>query len=169
MLWSRLALCLAAAALVGCGFRPLYGERGGHEVTAELARVEVAPIAGELGPELADSLDQALAPLGRGDGGARFRLGVALSQGSTPLVIERDTKVRRYDFLLSARYTLSEAGTGTVVDTGEVRSVTSYNVVESADYATLVAEQSAGRQAAREVSREIIDRLSLYFDSARAR
>ena len=61
MCWSRLALCLAATALVGCGFRPLYGESGGREVTAELAQVEVAPIAGELGPELADSLDQALA------------------------------------------------------------------------------------------------------------
>ena len=169
MWWFRAALCLALAALAGCGFRPLYGESGGREVRAELARVEVAPIAGALGPELAESLEQALAPRGRGDGGARFHLGVALSQGSTPLITERDTKVRRYDFLLSARYTLSEAGTGTVLESGEVRSVTSYNVIESADYATLVAEQSAGRQAAREVSREIIDRLSLYFHGTRGR
>jgi LPS-assembly lipoprotein len=159
-------MILVAAALAGCGFRPLHGDRGGDQIAANLARVEVSEILGNLGPELTDLLDQDLAPRGAG-GRPQFRLSVTLSEGITALVTERDTLVRRYDFDLNARYVLAESGSGTVLEQGDVRTVTSYNIVESADFATLVAEQSAGRRAAREIGRKIVERLTLYFDRRR--
>ncbi len=79
-----------------------------------------------------------------------------------------DTLVRRYDFRLDARYVLSESGSGTVLDQGDLRAVTSYNIIESAVYATLVAEQRAGRHAASEIGRKILERLTLYFDRGRS-
>ncbi len=164
MSWSRnIAIILVAAALAGCGFRPLHGERGGGEIAADLARVEVAEILGNLGPDLADLLNQDLARRGA-DERPQYRLSITLSEGITALVTERDTLVRRYDFHLNARYVLAESGSGTVLDQAAVRTVTSYNIVESADFATLVAEQSAGRRAAREIGRKIVERLTLYFD-----
>jgi LPS-assembly lipoprotein len=164
MWWSRrIAILLVAAALAGCGFQPLHGERGGDEIAASLARIAVSPILGDLGPDLADLLEQELAPRG-GDARTRYRLSVILNENTTALVTERDTLVRRYDFRLNARYVLAESGSGSVLHQGDVRTVTSYNIVESADFATLVAEQSAGRRAAREIGRKIVERLTLYFD-----
>lgn len=169
MWWSRnIAIVLVVAALAGCGFRPLHGERGGVEIAANLARVEVSDILGDLGPELADLLEQDLAPRGAAER-SQYRLGVTLYEGITALVTERDTLVRRYDFQLDAHYVLAESGSGTVLEQGDVRTVTSYNIVESADFATLVAEQSAGRRAAREIGRKIVERLTLYFDRERVR
>jgi hypothetical protein len=123
---------------------------------------------GGFGVEVYGHLNDLLAPTG-GTADSHYRLAVQLLSGSTPLVTERDTRVRRYDFILNARYELSELGTRRVLDQGTARSVTSYNIVEAADFASLAAERGAGRQAAREVSREIVDRLSLYFDGRLAR
>jgi hypothetical protein len=143
--------------------RPLYGTESGPVIVKELAAVEVAPIEGGSGVEVFDQLNDLLAPEGR-NADRHYRLGVELSPGSTPLVTERDTQVRRFNFVLTARYELSELGTGRTLDEGTARSVTSYNIVEAADFASLVAKRGAGSQAAREVSREIVNRLSLYFD-----
>ena len=168
MWWSRhIVIVLVAAALAGCGFRPLHGERASAEIATDLAHVKVTPIIGNLGPDLADLLDRELAPRGAAEK-SRYRLSVLLAEGREALVIEQDTLVRRYDFRLDARYVLSESGSGTVLDQGALRAVTSYNIIESAVYATLVAEQRAGRHAASEIGRKILERLTLYFDRGRS-
>jgi hypothetical protein len=157
---------LVAAALAGCGFHPLHGERASVEIATHLAHVKVAPIIGNLGPTLADFLDQELAPRGTAEK-SRYRLSVLLTEGKEALVIEDNTLVRRYDFNLSVRYVLSESGSGTVLAQGDLRTVTSYNIVESAEYATLIAEQRAGRRATRQIGHKILERLTLYFDRRR--
>ena len=155
----------ALLALAACGFEPLYGRQGGTWVAPELGAVEVAPIDDPLGPELALMLRKDLAPK-RSDNVPRYRLVVQLSKGSIPLVTEKDSQVSRFDYFLAATYSLQPtAGEGTL-DSGSVRTLTSYNIVQGADYAALVAEKSAGREAAREVSRKIVNRLALYFHKA---
>lgn len=172
MSWSRalagsVAWLLAAVILGGCGFEPLYAERDrpGPAVSQELAAIDVARIDDPLGVELRNLILSNIASSAI-DVPTRYQLAIQLSRDKIPLITEPDSQISRFDFVLTANYSLIAKETGTVLATGSVRSATSYNIVEAADFASLVAEQSAGKQAAREASREIVTRLSLYFDRA---
>lgn len=160
LVWALL-LGLTAA----CGFRPLYAERNGQgaSIAGELAAIDVAPIDDPIGVELRNQILTNLAP-SNNDTPARYRLAIQVTRSKVPLITEEDSQISRFDLVLIASYELVAKDTGTVLDDGSVRSATSYNIVEAADFASLVAEQSAGKQAAREASREIVTRISLYFD-----
>jgi len=82
----------------------------------------------------------------------------------TPLIIERDSQIRRFDLNVRARYSLFDIATGGEMHSGAYRATASYNVVESAAFATRMAEEDAARKAAREVSRGIATALALYFE-----
>ncbi len=158
--WLILAIGLGA-----CGFQPLYAERDQQDqaIAQHLAAIDVARIDDPLGVELRNQILGNLAP-SSADIPSRYRLAIQLSHNKIPLITEEDSKISRFDFVLTARYELTAKDTGTVLADGSVSSATSYNIVEAADFASLVAEQSAGKQAAREASREIVTRISLYFD-----
>lgn len=162
---AHLAAAVATASAAACGFRPLYGRHDGVQVSQRLALVDIAPIDHpDLGPALHDALAENLAPTAS-DTGPRYRLAVQLSTSRQAQVTAEDTLTRRFDLLVTARYSLTERGTGASLDDGSVSSTASYNIIDSEPFATLVAEQSAGRQAARELGREIVNRLALYFAS----
>lgn len=162
---ARLAAIAAAAGASACGFRPLYGRHDGVQVSRALGQVDIAPIDHpELGPALHDALAQNLAPRAS-DSRPRYRLAVELSSSRQAQVTAEDTLIRRFDLLVTARYSLIEEATGAAVDEGSVSSASSYNIIDAEPFATRVAEQDAGRQAAREVGREIVNRLALYFSS----
>ena len=160
LVWSAL-LGLTAA----CGFEPLYAERDqqSDSIAQELAAIYVAPIDDPLGVELRNQILTNLGPASK-DAPARYQLAIQVSRNKIPLITEEDSQISRFDFVLIASYELVAKESGTVLDGGSVTSATSYNIVEAADFASLVAEQSAGKQAAREASREIVTRISLYFD-----
>ena len=158
---------IAAALLGGCGFEPLYAKRdqAGPAISEELAAIAIAPIDDPLGVELRNQILENLAPPSA-DIPVRYQLAIQLTRSKIPLITEKDSQISRYDFVLTASFELTAKETGAVLVGGTVRSATSYNIIEAADFASLVAEQSAGKQAAREASREIVTRLSLYFDRA---
>lgn len=174
MSWfSRAALVGSAVWLIsavvvgGCGFEPLYAERdqGGPAISEELAAISVAPINDPFGVELRNQILGNLASPGA-DTPTRYQLAIQVTRSKIPLITEVDSQISRFDLVLTASFELTANATGTVLVDGTVRSATSYNIIEAADFASLVAEQSAGKQAAREASREIVTRLSLYFDRA---
>jgi len=158
---------LFAAGLGACGFEPLYTKNDQRDVAIaqELAAVDVTRIDDPLGVELRNQILGNLAP-SNADTPSRYQLAIQLSHNKIPLITEKDSKISRFDFVLIARYELIAKESGAVLADGSVSSATSYNIVEAADFASLVAEQSAGKQAAREASREIVTRISLYFDGA---
>ncbi len=172
MLWFNRHLVLRTLVwpiLLGltaaCGFEPLYADRDGQSesISQELAAIDVARIDDPLGVELRN---QILTNLGTPNANTpvRYLLAIQVSKNKIPLITEEDSQISRFDLVLVASYKLVAKDSGTVLDGGSVTSATSYNIVEAADFASLVAEQSAGKQAAREASREIVTRISLYFD-----
>ena len=174
MSWSNrpvhigsVAYLIFAVGLGACGFEPLYAKNDQQDVAIaqELAAIDVARIDDPLGVELRNQILGNLAPA-NADIPSRYRLAIQLSRNKIPLITEEDSKISRFDFVLIATYELTAKESGAVLAGGTVSSATSYNIVEAADFASLVAEQSAGRQAAREASREIVTRISLYFDGA---
>ena len=93
-----------------------------------------------------------------------YSLSVELKTNTTPLITERNSLIRRFDLTVRARYILFDIATGGQMHSGAYRATASYNVVESAAFATRMAEEDAARKAAREVSRGIATALSLYFE-----
>ena len=157
------AILLALLLVAGCGFSPLYGERGHGPIADELGTVAVAPIDHELGVVMRNRVRDNLA---RHDASeiVRYILVIQLSSDNIPSITERDSQIRRFDYALTATYQLKAKSDGAVLHRDSFRIVSSYNIIDSANLASLIAEQSAGRQAAKEISREIVTGLSLYFD-----
>ncbi len=167
---SRRALCralffgAAAAALGGCGFRPLYGERsavGGGQVEARLAEVLVLPLADRPGQIMHNMLIERLNPLGQ-PASPRYTLAASLSESITEIGLQEDETASRANLTVNANFSLTERGSGEVLYRGRARSVNSYDILEN-EFATQVAEDEARRRGITQVADEIKERLGVYF------
>jgi len=156
-----------AAALAGCGFRPLYATpQADDAVSLELAAVYVGPIGENeerrtgqiLRNELIDRLTAGVGPRP-----TRFELMIVLDQQTSALQIQTTDTVTRYNLILRAHVTLLDATSGAILYETVARSTGSYDVVEE-EYSTLVAEQETARDAARDLSTTIATLLALYFE-----
>lgn len=142
-------LAAATLGLAGCGFTPLYGSPG---VTAQLGAVAVNTPPGRTGQLIREHLDDAMA---RDKGAApRYRMDLALSETRYPRGVRIDNVATRYEYVLTATYTLVPAGSGPPVKTGTARAQVTY---DSADqpYASITAQQDAQDRAAAECARKI--------------
>lgn len=165
MSWFRataLAACLAI--LGGCGFQPLYGQRDHGSVAAELAAIKINLIEDRIGQQLHNFLLDRLNPRGE-PATAIYDLIIALKESKEDLAIRKDATATRANLTLRAEYELQRAATGEILVEGSIRSVTSYNIVDS-DFATLSAESDARERAVREISEGIKIRLGIYFSAA---
>lgn len=143
-----LALACATLMLGACGFSPLYAQPG---VTSGLADIQVAAPRGRVGYLVGEALDDALAT---GAGTPVWRLDLDLSEQRFPRGLRVDNVATRYEYVLTAAYTLRDAATGTPSKVGRVRVELTY---DSADqpYASVAAQQDAQERAANEAARRI--------------
>lgn len=167
---ARTGLVLAAALLLGaCGFRPLYGTASFPEGAEEaFASIQIAPVAptndsDRIGYLVSDALDMAIHPPGV-QAQVRYTLTVRLADERRGLAIQDDASITRYNYRLSADYTLTPIGAETPVASGTAETTASYNVVDS-QYATLVARDDAEKRAAREVAELIKLRIALALSA----
>jgi LPS-assembly lipoprotein len=142
-------LVAAALALAGCGFTPLYGTPG---VTAQLASVQVTTPPGRTGQLIREHLDDAMARDKRA--APQYRMDLALSETRYPRGVRVDNVATRYEYVLTANYTLVSSSTGAPVKRGIARAQVTY---DSADqpYASITAQQDAQDRAAAECARKI--------------
>ena len=151
-------LLLVAAALSGCGLRPLYGGGGSSSVVQLLRSVDVQPIPGQTGWLVRSAL---VDRLGEPEESSRYRLEVELDDDLTGFGIRGDSAVTRERRTLRARYRLVEAATGQVLLDATAGSDAGVDVVGS-EYATLAAEQTAVERLSQIVADQIVARLGLY-------
>ena len=153
-------ICLAGFILLaGCGFRPLYAtaNQAGFEHGVRLGQISSPEIVGEyLGEALRTRLRI------RDGQTPKYELSLTAKERAQRLAVQIDATVTRYNYRLSARYTLTDLETGNIIK-GAANSVTSYNIVSS-QYSTLFAERTAQEKAAgllvQEIERDILFRLS---------
>lgn len=143
------ALALAAPALQGCGFIPLYATPG---VSERLSAVEVVAPEGRTGYLIREHLDDALAK-NRGAAPA-YRMQLQLSEQRFPRGLRVDNVATRYEYVLTAAYSLISVSSGTEAKRGSVRVQLTY---DSADqpYASIAAQQDVADRAAQEAARRI--------------
>ena len=158
-----LALLIVAAALSGCGLRPLYGGGVAGPVQSTLAAIEVAPIEGQAGWLVGNALRDRL-DTGR-DQAARYRLDIRLDDRIAGLGVRSDDSVARERRTLRARYQLVDLGTGLVVLDATAGSDAGIDVVGS-EYATIAAERSALERLSDIVADQIVARVARYAQTA---
>jgi LPS-assembly lipoprotein len=164
MLPRRNLLLALAAALGGCGFRPMYGGAGDADdpaIRERLAAIEIRGLDGRIGQILRNDLLDQLNPVGA-QVPSRYFLGVQLRRYASALGIQLDNTITRYNLILVARFQLRERDSRRVLYQSIARRETSYNVSQQ-PFADLIAEQDAERRAAREVSNDIRTQLAVHF------
>jgi len=152
------ALVLAAAALSGCGLRPLYAGGESGQVAQVIRSVAVQPIAGQTGWLVRTAL---VDRLGEPQGATRYRLEVELDDDIEGYGIRGDAAVTRERRTLRARYRLVDLTSGAVVLDATAGSDAGIDVVSS-EYATVAAEQTAAERLSQIVADQIVARLGLF-------
>lgn len=164
---ARTLLAVAALALAGCGFRPLYGSGPAAPAEDRLAAVAVLPIADRSGQVLRNHLLDLLTPQGppaRPD----FVLDVRLRERIDRLGVQKTELATRANLWLEAIYGLSAPGRDNPVFRGESVAIASFNILGVEDLATLIAEKDARERALRQLAEDIRTRLAAHFVQAGA-
>jgi LPS-assembly lipoprotein len=161
MTTRRAVLVALAAALSGCGFRPMLKEIKDTHVQNELAAIEVRTPTDRVGYLVRDRLLDQLNPTGA-DVPNRYVLQIGLQRRVNALGIQLDNTATRYNLTVTARFRLLDAVTRNVLYSSSVRRVASYNAIQD-PFAQLAAQLAAEQNAAREVSSDIETQLAIHF------
>lgn len=153
----------ALLALTGCGFHPVYGSRGnkeGAKVSVALNSVAIDSIPERNGQilrnELVDKMYGATRP-------ARpaYRLKISLRNSEEDLGILANATATRSLLNMYGDYVLTDSNGKTLLR-GSAHSVAGFDRLDQM-YGTVAARQDAYERSLREVSEQIVNRLSLYF------
>lgn len=156
-------LLLTAPVIAGCGFTPLYAERGSVSVAADLSTLDVRAPDTRLGRELKYNLLDLLSSSGNPPASPAYVVELAPTVYDEDLAIERDAEVTRKNMVMVVPFRLVDTATEAVVMRSTARSRTSYNRVDS-EFANIVAAQDAESRTAKAIADDIRLQLSIHFD-----
>ena len=161
-----LAMLGIAAALPGCGFRPVYAPAagGGSPAQAELAAITVGPIPERVGQLLRLALQERFERGGTAIA-RRYDLNVSYTLASEAIGIQPDTSTTRVRMVGTANWTLTaQDPTRSTVTSGTARSVDGYNIFNQQMFAAqLESEQVSGR-IAEALADQIFLQLGTFFN-----
>lgn len=140
----------------------MYGHRTGDAVLTRLAAVDVTPMRGLLGVTMYNQLRDSLAPGGQLRA-PQYQLNLQFTTSRAGLITARDSQVRRFNLVINANYSLLDISSGSVLKSGLANAVTNYNVVETSNYGTSVAEEAAHLRSVKQISQQIVWALSVFF------
>lgn len=153
---------LGTLLLGGCGFQPLYGERGiGAGAAEKLETVDIAPIPDREGQKLRNLLIDRFYTTSR-PAQTRYRLDASLNVVEQKLALQKDASAVRAQLLVNAPYRLVDTSNGQVVFQANSRSMISYNVLEQ-HYAGVLTVENAYDRALTEISGDIASRVAMFL------
>jgi LPS-assembly lipoprotein len=161
MMRRLLGLLLVALSLSSCGFRPLYAPLQNDDGTSVLDTVWISTISGSSGVILRNYLLDGFYQNGYPQT-ARYLLNIAVQEFSRDVDVQKNDTTTRVQFVARAVYELQDRITKTVVDHGEVRAVSGYNVLLS-QYTTVVSQSDARDRALRDIADKIQTRTALVL------
>ena len=162
---ALLGLLLAALALAGCGFHPLYAPRAPNDWDPELAAIAVAPIPNRSGQILELALRENLNPGGTSVA-ARWRLSTTLYVGRADLGLQRNATATSSEITVTATFFVTDAKSGKPVYSSTTRAVGDFNQLNDS-YATQVAADDAQDRALHELADDITTRMALFVRQQR--
>jgi LPS-assembly lipoprotein len=157
---------LAAFALSGCGFQPLYGGTtvGGARLSEVMAGVDVVPIPGRVGQKLRNEL--IFANTGGGNSTpSRYRLEIAIKESVTDQLVQITGDATGQVYQLDATFKLFDAASGRVLFQGQSVSRAPYNRFQEI-FANVRARYDAENRAARTMSENIKTQVAAFLSNA---
>lgn len=173
MWWSKpifrafCLLALVAAGTSGCGFRPMYGAKGGSAgttVDTELAQVQIGPIKDRIGQQLRNALVQRFTPKGEA-ADTTYSMTVKLGETFNSLGYRKDTYATVGNLVMSAQVTLSNEKA--TLMSGSVTANVYFDYL-GPRYASVAAERDAEEQAITQLADEIRNRASVAIQRYKA-
>lgn len=157
-------------ATVGCGFRPMYGQRadpaatGGttSPIAVDLTTVAVAPIPDRSGQLLRNKLERLLDPAALASVDHHYTLNVHLKEKIDTYAVERTGFASRATLEATVKYTLQEDATGNQILSGSTRAISGYNLLDN-DFSTVVGADDARNRAIDQVAYQIRNKLAVHF------
>lgn len=151
---------LAALALGGCGFQPLYSDRAGSApVQADLRNVTIEA-GGEIGDGIKFRLEDIIGE--RGVAGSRYSLSLAPQLREFDVAVQQDTDVTRRNVRLTTPFRLYDHEQERVVLSGQSLSTGSYNRVDS-EFANIMAFRNVQDRVVQDTAQDLFTRLSIFF------
>jgi LPS-assembly lipoprotein len=161
------AALVSSLSLAACGFQPLYGN-GGGVIGPTLQNVYVEPISDRVGYELRNSLLDLFNGTGQADN-AQYRLKLSLTETEEAVILQTNTAITRYNYTLSAHYELIPHASTQAVKTGDITSLTAYNVAAAPFlYSTVTAQRDAKNRAANDIAERLRTQIAVYLRTSAA-
>jgi LPS-assembly lipoprotein len=162
-----LLLGVAAGALGGCGFHPLYQRASSGQLgttSRELAAVSVDIIADRPGQLLRQALQERLE--GSGGGVARrYELAVGFGISGEGIAIRQDNTVTRIRMIGRAEWTLRAQDLARTVLTRDVaRAVDAVNVFNEQFFASDLETEAVQKRIAERLADQVVMQLASYFN-----
>ena len=157
---------LAALALAGCGFQPLYGgtTAGGARLSEVMAGVDITPIPGRVGQKLRNEL--IFANTGGGNAAqTRYKLDIVVKESVTDQLVQITGDATGQVYQLDAAFRLIDVSNNKVIFQGKAVSRAPYNRFQEI-FANVRARYDAENRAARTVSESIKTQVAAYLSRA---
>jgi LPS-assembly lipoprotein len=157
---------LAALALAGCGFQPLYGgtTAGGARLSEVMSAVNITPIPGRVGQKLRNEL--IFSNTGGGNAAqTRYRLDIVIKESVTDQLVQITGDATGQVYQLDAAFKLIDASNNKVIFEGKAISRAPYNRFQEV-FANVRARYDAENRAARTVSESIKTQVAAYLSRA---
>lgn len=181
MMMRSIAILVLCVCVSACGFRPLHGNA--NTLAGSGSRFDMIEIADIKGIENntnsnamnvvnntnsvnAFTLRNALIDRFYHNGyptNPRYVLQIATQETRRDIVIERDDTKSRAQVVVLAYYKLLDKETRAIVDQGNIRSSSSYNILLS-EYTTSVTREQAREMALRDVAEKITMRMAVVLE-----
>lgn len=156
---KTLSALFAALTLTACGFQPLHSRDFRARQEADLTAIRVQVDNSRLGQLLKSEIEDGVNPdFERAE--KLYTLSITLAENEIYLFIRPDGTSSRGDIEYRSHYVLRRILDGKVVQEGDIRRVSSYNISESADYASYVSEEDARKRGITELAQDYRLRLS---------
>lgn len=161
-----LPVLLAVLLVSACGFTPLYGSSaasGRHQVQDRLNAIAIGNIPDREGQYLRNRLIDRFYKNGTPQNAA-YQLSLSpVSENRLDLDTTKNANATRAEMTLKTSVTLSDRGSGAVLLSREIVSITSYNILTS-QFTTRVSEDNARLNALEDLARQIEQQVVLYFE-----
>jgi len=153
----RFGVVLAAAALAGCGFTPVYGPDGTG--AALLGQLSLDPPQDQNAYLLRRRIEERL---GQATAGA-WRLSTQIKTDDIGLGFTTDGDITRYNINGTTDYTLRRTGSSEIFQQGKIQHFTSYSATGTT-VATLAAKRDAEVRLMTILADQIIDQLLIISE-----
>lgn len=150
---KRIALTLALLTLTACGFKPLHSTEYRAKQGADLSMVDVQVDNSRLGQLLKAEITDGINPDFRA-AKKLYSMRITLAEREIYLFINPDGTSSRGDIEYRTTYQLRRIADGTVLHSGRIFRVSSYNMAETADYASFVTEEDARKRGIHELAED---------------